>query len=50
MVTNGARSSRVLTGLSLGPTLFNLFLINIPKDDIKSSMVVSADAVPVAQY
>lgn len=50
MVINGARSSRVPTRLSFGPTLFNLFLINIPKDDIKSSAAVSADAVLVAQH
>lgn len=39
----------VLTGLTLGPKLFNLFLITVPKDDTKSSMAVPADAVMVAQ-
>lgn len=38
MLNNEARSSRVLTGLNLGPTLINMFSINIPKDDIKSSI------------
>lgn len=49
MVTHGARFSKVLTGLNFGPTLLNLVLINIPKDNTKSLIAVSADAVVVAQ-
>lgn len=49
MVTHGARFSKVLTGLHFGPTLLNLFLINIPKDNTNPLTAVSADAVVVAQ-